>query len=87
MGRVAALVTGLLGLHAVLEEFLLSTAAGGAAERTLEDYTYHLNRFPHCGWSTRDYHTLQKAAVECLTDLLPCASRDARFRKLRGFFT
>ncbi|MGB9868148.1 MAG: tyrosine-type recombinase/integrase [Bacillota bacterium] len=64
----------------MLQEFLLSRAASGAAKKTLEDYTFHVNCF------LRGTRALQKAVLEYLSEEAAPATRNTRLRKLRAFF-
>lgn len=86
MSRVAKLKPKVADLRGALEEFLLYKAGDGAAQRTLADYTYHVNAFLAAYPNLPDYEALRKAVVEYLARPVSPTTRNIRLRYLKAFF-
>ncbi|MCG0278490.1 MAG: tyrosine-type recombinase/integrase [Thermanaeromonas sp.] len=73
-------------LEEAVEEFLHSRRADGVAERTLDDYRYHVEAFLKANPNITTYEALQKAVIRYFSQ--PCSPgyRNIRLRYLKAFF-
>jgi len=63
MARLAKLNPKVCDLSLALEEFLLARQADGLAQRTLDDYRYHVETFHKANANLTTYEALQKAVI------------------------
>ncbi|MCG0276613.1 MAG: tyrosine-type recombinase/integrase [Thermosediminibacteraceae bacterium] len=87
MAKIAKLNPKIMDLQSARDEFLLFKSASGLAPRTLEDYTYHINRFLEKFPDVHDYDSIRKAIFKYFSEKVAPATRNTRLKYLRAFFS
>lgn len=86
MPKLAKLNPKVCDLSLALEEFLLARQADGLAQRTLDDYRWHVGKFLETCQDAATYEAVRKAVIRYFSQPSSPGYRNIKLKYLKAFF-